>query len=455
MVFAAFDSRFGGLRFSVLLAGLLALAACGGKPTVQAPLPPVQAAPAPLRPSEDLPPLSAVSPSDATVTAIDLGGPIKVGLLLPLSGRYARIGEAMLNAAQLALFDIADEDFSLVVRDTGGTPQGAVEAGRAVMAENVRLILGPLFATSVDAIAPEARAGQIPVIAFSNDRSVAGSGVYVMGLAPQPQIDRMIAYASKQGLSRFAVMAPSSPYGQAVVMALQESVQRYGVSLSRVVTYPPDTADVTLEVRNLADYDMRHAALLDQRRVLAARGDDAAKLALKRLDGLDTLGQPDFDAVILPEAGKRLQVIAPSLAYYDIDPAEVRFLGTSIWEDPNLGREPSLAGGWFAAPQPELWQGFAGRYKDTFGDTPPRVVSLAYDATALAAVLARGAAKESTSFAYEDITITQPSGFAGIDGVFRFLPDGVTQRRLAVLELMPDGYKVIDPAQQGFQDNGF
>ncbi len=453
MVFATFDSCLGRLRSLALLGALLALAACGS-PTVQAPLPPVQGAPEPLQPGDGLPPLTGIPPADASVTAIELGGPIKVGLLLPLSGRYARIGEAMLNAAQLALFDIADEDFALVVRDTGGTPQGAQEAGRAILAENVRLILGPLFSTSVEAIAPDARAAQVPVITFSNDRSVAGAGVYVMGLAPQPQIDRIVGYASQQGLTRFAVMAPSSPYGQAVVTALQDSVQRYGVSLSRVVTYPPETADVTLEVRNLADYDARHQALLDQRAVLAARGDDAAKLALKRLDGLETLGKPDFDVVILPEAGKRLQVIAPSLAFYDVDPAEVRFLGTSIWEDPNLGREPSLAGGWFTAPQPELWQAFAGRYKDTFGDSPPRVVSLAYDATALAAVLARGAANASEPFAYEDITITQPSGFSGIDGVFRFLPDGATERHLAVLELEPAGFKVIDPARQGFQDTG-
>ncbi len=454
MVLATFNSRLGWLRYSAVLGGLLALAACGGSPTVQAPLPPVQAAPEPLVPIEALPPLIEVTPPDASVTAIELGGPIKVGLLLPLSGRYARIGEAMLNAAQLALFDIADEDFSLVVRDTGGTPQGAQEAGRAILAENVRLMLGPLFATSVEAVAPDARAAQVPVITFSNDRSIAGGGVYVMGLAPQPQIDRMVGYASRQGLTRFAVMAPSSPYGQAVVAAMQDSVQRYGVSLSRVVTYPPDTADVTLEVRNLADYDERHQALLDQRQVLAARGDEAAKLALKRLDGLETLGKPDFDAVILPEAGKRLQVIAPSLAFYDVDPVEVRFLGTSIWEDSKLGREPSLSGGWFTAPQPDLWLTFAGRYKDTYGSSPPRVVSLAYDATALAAVLARGAANASERFTYEDIAITQPSGFAGIDGVFRFLPGGVTERHLAVLELVPDGFKVIDPAPQGFQDAG-
>ena len=393
-------------------------------------------------------------PEVSSITTIELGGPVKVGLLLPLSGRYARIGEAMLNAAQLALFDVAEEDFQLVVRDTGGTPEGAAAAARGALAENVRLILGPLFSTSVAAMAEEARLAQVPVVTFSNDLTIAAPSVYVMGLAPQPQIERLIAYAAGQGLSRFAVMAPSSPYGQAVISAAQAAAQRYAVSLSRVVSYPPDAQDLSLEVRSLADYDQRHQALLAERRLLAARGDDAAKLALRRLDGLETLGKPDFDAVILPEAGKRLQVLAPSLAFYDVDPAEVRFMGTSLWDDPTLGKEPSLLGGWFTAPSRALWQTFAERYKDLFGAAPPRVTSLAYDATALAAVLARGAGRASEPFAYDELMLTQPSGFSGIDGVFRFLPEGEIQRHLAVLEIEREGFKAIDPAPQTFQETG-
>jgi ABC-type branched-subunit amino acid transport system substrate-binding protein len=461
VVSATFASSFGNaclggplraLRAMAIAVVTLAVAACGSS-TVQAPPPATQVTPEP-------PPLSAPAPDsefpsgNLSITAIELGGPVKVGILLPLSGRYARIGEALLNAAQLALFDVADDEFTFVVRDTGGTPEGARLAAQTLLSENVRLILGPLFSTSVTAIADQARQARVPIITFSNDRNVAGPGIYVMGLAPQPQIDRIVGYAAQRGLSRFAVMAPSSPYGQAVVAAIQEATQRYAVALSRVVTYPPDAQDLSLEVRNLADYDQRHQALLDQRQLLAARGDDAAKLALKRLDGLETLGKPDFDAVILPEAGERLRVIAPSLAYYDVDPAEVRFLGTSLWEDASLGSEPSLLGGWFTAPQPELWETFAARYKDIFGAAPPRVTSLAYDAAALAAVLARGATESLEPFVYDEIKLAQPSGFAGIDGVFRFLPSGVIERHLAILQIERDGFKVIELAPQSFLDTG-
>lgn len=462
VISATFALRFGdvslggpvrALRALAIAAVTLAVAACGS-PTVQAPPPATQVTPEPESPLGAPADDSEFPPADLSITSIELGGPVKVGILLPLSGRYARIGEALLNAAQLALFDVADDEFTFVVRDTGGTPEGASLAAQALLSENVRLILGPLFSTSVTAIADQVRQARVPVVTFSNDRNVAAPGIYVMGLAPQPQIDRIVGYAAQQGMSRFAVMAPSSPYGQAVVAAIQDATERYAVALSRVVTYPPDAQDLSLEVRNLADYDQRHQALLDQRQLLAARGDDAAKLALKRLDGLETLGKPDFDAVILPEAGERLRVIAPSLAYYDVDPAEVRFLGTSLWENASLGSEPSLLGAWFTAPQPELWESFAARYADVFGATPPRVTSLAYDAAALAAVLARGATNSAEPFVYDEAKLAQPSGFAGIDGVFRFLPNGIIERHLAILQIERNGFKVIEPAPQSFLDTG-
>ncbi|MFQ5775776.1 MAG: penicillin-binding protein activator [Kiloniellaceae bacterium] len=437
------------------LGALLVVSACQA-PTVPKRLPPAQAAPQTVLPGLAAPAPSGPPPSeesaDTAVTQIDLDEPVKVALLLPLSGRHAALGEALLNAAALALFDIAGARFALIVRDTGATPEGAREAAQSALAAGARLVLGPVFATSVETMASEARGVGVNVIAFSNDRTVAGEGVFIMGLAPQPQIDRLVGYASGQGLTRFAVLAPQSPYGRAVIEALQDAVLRYGVELTRVVTYPPGAADVSQEVRALADYDVRRQALLAQRQVLAARADEAAKLALKRLDGLETLGAPDFDAVVVPAGGKRLQTVAPLLAYFDVDPAEVRYLGTAEWADPRLGAEPTLAGGWFTAPPPELWETFRKRYRTSFGKEPPRIAALAYDATALAAVLARRAVDANEKVDFSRAALTQPSGFSGVDGVFRFLPDGDIERRLAVLELRRGGFKVLDEAPRTFQE---
>jgi ABC-type branched-subunit amino acid transport system substrate-binding protein len=376
--------------------------------------------------------------------------PIKVGLLLPLSGPRADVGKALLNAAQLALFDLGGDRFTLVIRDTKGTPEGAAAAAEAALAENAALLLGPLFSTSAEAVKPIVDEAEVPMITFSNNTAIAGPRTFVMGVTPRTQVDRVVDYAVSQGLAHIAVLAPENAYGNVVVQALQEAVFRNGIELSRVVYYDPQSTDVSAEVQVLADYNERRSAAEAQRRDLQGRSDEAAQRALQRLQGVETVGTLPFDAILLPASGQQLLSVAPLLAYYDVDPSEVRFLGTALWEDPQLLSEPTLQGGWFPAPPPDLWKTFRARYEESFGDTPPRVASLAYDAVALAAVLELRGEAEGSFLPYTTDAITQSLGFAGIDGIFRFLQDGQVQRGLAVLEIQRTGFVERDPAPSAF-----
>ncbi|NIA72001.1 penicillin-binding protein activator [Pelagibius litoralis] len=439
----------------LLLAGLaLSLSACAGSkvPTAE---PEVQPPSLPSAPSagetggapDDS--LAAVNEAEAAAREA-LNAPVKIGLLLPLSGSRATVGQSILNAAQLALFDLAGDRFTLVVRDTAGTREGAVAAAESALAAEVSLILGPLFSTSVEAVKPLLAETDLPLITFSNNTDIADPQTFVMGVTPRTQVDRIVDYAVVQGVRRFAVLAPESPYGSSVVRSFQEAIFRNGVELSRVVFFDPGSPDISAEVRALSDYDQRAAALKAQRRSLNARNDAAARRALARLRGLETLGPPNFDGILIPASGRQLLAVAPLLAYYDVDPDEVRFLGTALWDDPSLRKEPSLKGSWFPAPPPALWRTFSNRYRQAYGRTPPRVASLGYDAVALAAVLDRRARNEGAFLIYTAESITQPVGFSGIDGIFRFLPDGQVQRGLAILELQPDVFGEVDPAPQAF-----
>ncbi len=377
----------------------------------------------------------------------------RIGLLLPLSGPKAPLGAALLNAAQLALFDSRQTEVGLIVRDTKGTPAGAQAAAISALDEGAALLVGPFFATSVAAAAPQARARQVAVLAFSNDPAVAGNGVYLMGLPPAAQVDRVVAYASKQGLRRFAVLAPRSRYGNAVVAALSAAVARNGAELTKVGFFDPAERDVSAAVREISDYDQRRVALERQKKSLEgqAEADPEATEQLDRLETLDTLGEPGFDAVLLPLGGIRLQTIAPLLPFYDVDPKKVRFLGTNLWDDVKLSREPALVGGWFAAPPPRSWEGFRTRYLETYGNQPPRFSSLAYDATALAVLLVTRPEARGNPAGFAVRQITQPSGFSGIDGILRFLPNGLAERGLAVMEMGRGELQVIDPAPQSFE----
>ncbi|NQU56135.1 MAG: penicillin-binding protein activator [Rhodospirillales bacterium] len=384
----------------------------------------------------------------APITPLATSSTVRIALLVPLSGPNEKLGRAMLNAAQLALFDFSDQRFELLIHDTQGTPEGAMEAARFAIGDGASMILGPLLGTSVSAVAPMARAANVKVIGFSSDRTVTGDGIYTMGFFPETEVARVVQYAATQGVVRFAALAPSGPYGETVVEALRQAAARAGGEVTRVQFYDPLTADFSGVVRELANYDSRRQALLNQRAELAERDDDIATRALKRLEKLQTIGDVPFDALMLADGGERLLAIAALLPFYDVDPKKVRMLGTGQWDAPGLGSEPALSGGWHAGPPPDARAEFVTQYEKAYGNKPHRLSTLAYDATALAAVLARAEGGPDFSAA----ALTTKSGFWGRDGIFRFLADGSVERGLAVLQIEPRSTKVISPSPEAFSE---
>jgi branched-chain amino acid transport system substrate-binding protein len=345
--------------------------------------------------------------------------PVKVALLLPLSGPDANLGRAMLEAAQMALFDIGEETLTLVPRDTGAAGGGAAGAARTVLEEGAQLVLGPLFSADVQAVAPFARARNVNVIAFSTDRGVAGNGVYLISSTPEEQVQRVMSYAASQGLKRFAILAPDNAYGSTVIGAAKQAASQANAIEPAVATYAPNQ-----------------------------NTPDALGQAVKRLVRGN---EPAFDALLIPEGGLRLKTIATQLGPSNIDPTKIRLLGTALWSgDPELGREPALVGAWVAGPPPDTLAAFADRFTRLYGRAPPRLAGLAYDAVALAAVLAK--APEPMRFKSEQIL--NPSGFAGYEGVFRFRRDGVGERALAVMQVEPRGTRTVADAPQSFQAVG-
>lgn len=336
------------------------------------------------------------------------GNRIKVALLAPLSGDNAALGAALLNAAQVALFDHADERLALLPRDTQGTAAGAAVALRTAMADGAQMAIGPLFAAEVAAIRGEAQAGGLPLLAFTNDQTQAGGSAYLLGFLPGDQVVRVLGFASSRGVKRVASLAPRGAYGDVVAKALHQQAERLGLTVVWEERYDP-AADLSLAVANVAAHK-------------------------------------EFDALLVAEGGERLKTLAPLLAAQGLDARSVRLLGTGLWDDPALGQEMALVGGWFAAPTAAARADFEARYKELYKEQPPRLASLAYDAMALAAVLAR--TSPGTPFA--SAALTNPSGFSGIDGLFRLTPAGVAERSLAVLEVAPGRARVADPAPTSF-----
>lgn len=398
------------------------------RPQVQLPVPTSPPAPAPAPAVQAAPPPPLPAPTTSFVGRDE----IRAVLLAPLSGPYAAWGQAMSNAAQLALFDVADPRLNLIPLDTKGTPEGALLALEQARIQGADIILGPVFSPEVKAVAPQARQWGIPLLSFTTDRTVLGQGVYSLGFLPESQIRRVVTHARDQGKQRFALLARSDEYGQAVAEAFRSVVPQLGGQVTKVEYYDPQAKDISQQVRRFTESDAR------------TRGRDKKDAS--------PVPPPPFDAVMIADEGTRLRTVSSLVTYFEVDIDKTPILGTMLWDDPRLAAEPSLQGAWFAAPSAESYAEFERRYASAFGSRPPRAgtlrASLAYDATALAATLVR------QNLDYSAATLTNPGGFAGVDGLFRLRPDGTSDRGLAVRQIAKSGLTDIAPAPTSFAQPG-
>lgn len=374
------------------------------RPQAILPTEPAPVAQAPLAP----PPVAA--PAVQTPMESVVAGRAKVALLVPLSGPNASVGQAMLDAANMALFEVS-ADIALLPRDTGSTPDGArIAAGRAV-SDGAGLILGPIFAAAVPPVAEAVNGSPVNAIVYSTDATVAGGNIFAMGFLPTGQVDRVVGFAKSRGMTKLAALVPDNAYGAAVSSEIARLRSQLGLAPPRILTF-------TRDVKGL----------------LATLADDPPEMLLVALGGD--------------------QLIGAANALGDYAAAHpVQLLGTGLWaDDPAVARTPALAGGWYAAPVPGNFDDFAGRFQRNFGYRPPRISTLAYDSVALAASISRSAGGNPNPFNRD--VLLQPNGFIGIDGGFRFLPTGLSERNLAVLAVNANGPTVVDPPPPNFEKLG-
>jgi len=325
-------------------------------------------------------------------------GQVKVGLILPLSaaGNAGVAAQSMKNAAEMALEEFKNPNIQLLIKDDAGNPQGASAGAQQAVSEGAEVILGPLFAASVPAVAQVARTRGISVIAFSTDSSVAGRGVYLLSFLPESDVVRIVDYSAGIGKRSFAALVPDNAYGNVVEAAFKSAVSRRG---GRIVAFEKYGADRAAPARTVAQ----------------------------------ALGQAD--ALLIADDGDSVVATADALTAAGANLRNIQLLGTGLWDNPRVFASPALQGGLYAAPDPAGFRAFAGRYRTRYGGEPVRTATLAYDAVALVAALARTQGPQRFS---SDV-LTNPSGFAGIDGLFRFRPDGTNERGLAVMRVGSSG----------------
>lgn len=360
--------------------------------------------------SQPIPNAPQAAPVVASGDVIGSGN-VKVALILPRSagGQSAAIADQLRNAAALALRNYTGTNLQILVFDDGGSTEGGAKAASDAIAAGAQLIVGPLLAVSARGAAGPARQANVPIITFTTDTSVGGRGVYLISFLPGNDVERIISFAAAQGRRSVAAIIPQDAFGGVAEAALRTSAANHDVRVASVERYS-DATDMQTKAQNIG------------------------KLSSQ------------IDAVFVPDMAANAAQIVDAATQAGLDTKRVKVLGTSRWNDPSAFSLPSLNGAWFPAVDPELTSTFRAEYRAAYQADPGPLAVLGYEAIYLAAGLENKVGQNP----FRPDVLTLRKGFIGRTGVFRFNPDGTSERGLAVLEINNGSVRVVSPAPREF-----
>lgn len=352
---------------------------------------------------------------------VDASRAVAVGLLVPTAAENpqdAQLGAALANAARLAQTDVTGAEIDLRIYATAGDAASAAAAASQAIADGSRLLVGPLFAAEAAAVGPLAAAAGVPVFSFSNNVSVGGNGTYILGVTYGSVAERLVGFASARGLRNVGLVYQEGLDGEAGRRAVEAALAAKGATLAAAASYP-------LSVEGI--------------------GAVTASIAMKmRGTGADAVFFTDT-----PTGG--LGFITAGLRLAGLGESAFQFIGLTRWDaSAEILAQPSLSGGWFALPDPSLTGQFESRYLAAYGEAPHDLSGVAYDAVAAVGAMLSAARLSGDRDPFSAAHITDPAGFAGVNGVFRLLPDGSNARGLAVMQVSNGAAKVVDPAPRSF-----
>ena len=334
----------------------------------------------------------------------------KVAILLPLTGPHKAIGDSLLNAAQLALFDINDPSVELLPIDTKGTVSGTGEAMFKASQENVQLILGPLLSENVKRAGLTAKRYNLNVIGFTTDSNVTGDNVFTVGILPYDQGQRLAQFANKNRLNRVVAIVTDNQYAREVTQAFEQSILSNGSNTVRKISMTANDS-VNAIAQNIA------------------------------------AEKEQFDAILMPFGNPQLSSMAQALSANGLGANNITWLGAGVWDDTNIISNALMQNAYYAAPSTQTRQSFERQYQTIFNQTPARLSSLGYDATALAIVLLR-----QTNGRINRNALLNSNGFSGVDGVFRFKQNGMTERGMAIHRISGAGStNIAEQAPKNFK----
>ena len=352
--------------------------------------------------------------------------PTQIALLLPLESQNKNtnvLANNLKNAARLATHDLKHLNLILTIYPTSGEPTRAAYAAKAAVENGSQIIVGPLLSEETLAVKIALKKDLIKIISLSNDPSVAGNGVFIMGTTFRSVAKRLVTFSQSKGLKRIAIVSPKGPIGINGIEAAKEAIIGNGSILSMIATYPLNVGDIS----------------------------ELSPTIYSNLINSNT------DAIIFTDSPTRgLGFITEQIStlFKKNSKNMPQFMGLTRWDSaPSILDEPSLQRGWFIVPDQRFKKQYAARYFDTFDTNAIEISSLAYDAIALIGGIRKLLDPKTKTEAFKQEHFTGKNGFIGVNGIFRFEPTGESDRSLSVAEVIPGDFKIIHDAKKQFMKN--
>jgi len=389
---------------------------------------------------------------DGETDSEQLEGNVKVAVLLPLSGKAKKIGNILLESAQVALFELRKSNIELLPYDTKGTSFGALNAIKQAAADDVDVVLGPLFSSSTKAVIEVAKLNNLAVLSFSNNQALMNNqNVYLMGFTPEQEIERIVNYSLAEGKYGFAALLPNDKYGAAVSKVLKDTVARKNGKVVKIEYYFKDDTSIESKVKSvLSSYAIpdRIYEEYEQEKEL-----NKAKVKEEQVKVEFVVNEEDKiypDTILITDTGKRIAKIVQTINENKKEGTEYQLIGNGKWNNDLILSNSELIGGWFVAPDPDDYKELERKFYGTYGRFPIRIASLSYDAVMIVNEIFNKRQTDTRQAVIDNLE--DYKGFYGIDGPIRFLPNGLVERRFCILEVEEDGVSVIDKSLKDFLD---
>ena len=367
---------------------------------------------------------------------------LKVAVMLPLSGKFENLGQSLLDSLQLAVFDYKKFNIQLVIYDTKGTSFGAVNAMRDIANQNIKLAIGPVFSSSIKAVSGIVKENNIITFSLSNNEELINNpNLFLMGLSVTQQVERIISYSIEQGKNNFVAILPNNEYGSTIARNLKSIAGAKDGNVINIEYYDANLADLDEKVNRIVNSYSIAQRVYDQYKEAKDNKEEDQEFIVEEEDKIYP------DAILIGQSGKALSKIKSLIDLYNVDERDLQIIGTSNFGDISSLEDKNLLGSWFVGPQTNKYDDFEKHYYRTYSKFPPKIASLAYDTLAVIGKVAHS--DIDNDIAMNDFYL-KTEGFKGIDGLFRFLPNGLVERKFSILQISQGEFEVISEPMDEF-----